>query len=91
MNFFPLTFPPQEGPHLRTENQESEMTMTKFHVPDMTCGHCKKAVEEALHGIDAAAGIEVDLDKHEISLTSSASIEQALAALKGAGYEATTV
>ena len=65
--------------------------MTKFHVPEMTCGHCKKAVEEALHGIDANAGIDVDLDKHEVTLTSSASADQAIAALKSAGYEATAL
>ena len=63
--------------------------MTTYKVPEMTCGHCKKTVEEALHRIDAKADIKVDLEKHEIALASAASSDQVLAALKAAGYDAT--
>lgn len=26
--------------------------MTTFHIPDMSCGHCKATVERTIHGID---------------------------------------
>jgi copper chaperone len=62
--------------------------MTKFSVPDMTCGHCKKAIEEALHKLDAGAQIEIDLDNHIVALTSAAAPDSAIAAIKEAGYTA---
>ncbi len=62
--------------------------MTRFSVPDMTCGHCKKAIEDALHKIDGNAQIEIDLDSHIVSLTSTAATDSAIAAIKDAGYTA---
>ncbi len=62
--------------------------MQKYSVPDMTCGHCKKAIEEAIHQLDDGARIEVDLDAHVIEVATQASTENLLGALKEAGYEA---
>jgi copper chaperone len=60
------------------------MTMT-FHVPDMTCGHCEKAVKEAL--TDALPGIPVavDLAAHRVTLEGgdAATAEEAI---REAGY-----
>lgn len=65
--------------------------MSRFSIPDMTCGHCKKTVETALHGLDAQARIDVDLEKREIELHTSAPTDQVLAVLKSAGYEASPI
>ena len=62
--------------------------MMRYSIPDMTCGHCKKAVETALQELDAQAQIRVDLEKREVELQSSAPADQIVAALKTAGYEA---
>jgi len=62
--------------------------MTKFSIPDMTCGHCKKTVEEAIHRVDATAKVEVDLDKHVASVASAIGAEQLVGALEQAGYPA---
>ncbi len=62
--------------------------MSRYSIPDMTCGHCQKTVETALHGLDAKARIEVDLENHEIELLSQAKPDLIIAALKEAGYEA---
>lgn len=62
--------------------------MSRYSIPEMTCGHCKKTVETALHRLDAKASIDVDLEKHEIALESQASPERVIAVLKEAGYDA---
>ena len=34
--------------------------MQKFEVSGMTCGHCVRAVTEAIHGLDAAAQVAAE-------------------------------
>jgi len=62
--------------------------MTKLSIPDMTCGHCKKTVEETIHRLDAGANIEVDLENHEASVASAIGADQLIGALEQAGYPA---
>jgi len=65
--------------------------MTTLKVPDMTCGHCQATVENAIHGLDAAAAVAVDLATHTVRIKAAKVPTTAiLAALKEAGYEATT-
>jgi len=64
--------------------------MTTLKVPDMTCGHCKAAVESAIHGLDAAAAVAVDLATHTVRIeTAKVPTAAILAALNEAGYPAT--
>ncbi|WP_457645908.1 heavy-metal-associated domain-containing protein [Profundibacter sp.] len=63
--------------------------MTKLNIPDMTCGHCKAAVEKAVASVDADAKVAVDLDTRTVEIDSSADLAAILAALKEEGYEAT--
>ncbi len=63
--------------------------MQKFSVPDMTCGHCKKTIEEAINKLDGNAKIEVDLDAHVIEVATEAGTDKLLSTLKDVGYEAT--
>jgi len=63
--------------------------MTKLNIPDMTCGHCKAAVEKAVASVDACAKVAVDLDTRTVEIDSSADLAAILAALKEEGYEAT--
>ena len=63
--------------------------MTKLNIPDMTCGHCKAAVEKAVASVDAAAKVAVDLDTRSVEIDSSADLSALLNALKDEGYEAT--
>ncbi|AXX98166.1 heavy-metal-associated domain-containing protein [Profundibacter amoris] len=63
--------------------------MTKLNIPDMTCGHCKAAVEKAVASVDADAKVAVDLDNRTAEIDSSADLGAILAALKEEGYEAT--
>ncbi len=62
---------------------------TILNVPDMSCGHCKAAIEKAIHSIDATAEIAVDLDSREVKLTSTADLPDIMAAMSAEGYSAT--
>jgi copper chaperone len=65
--------------------------MTSFSIPKMTCGHCKKSVEEAINRLDADIKIEIDLESHIAAVSGTVEIEAVIAALKDAGYEATAI
>lgn len=39
----------------------------KFTVSDMTCGHCKAAIEQAVH--HAGGHAKIDLDHHSVIVT----------------------
>ncbi len=62
--------------------------MTKFNVPDMSCGHCKKAIEGAIHVLDANARITVDLEARTVEVSGAAGDDAILAALQSEGYPA---
>lgn len=61
--------------------------MTKFTVPDMSCGHCTAAIEKEIKGVDKGAEISCDLSDHCVTIQSSLDNETILAAIKEAGYE----
>lgn len=64
------------------------IAMIRLLVPDMTCGHCKAAVEAALQPI--AQKVEIDLVAHEVRAAGVAPAA-ALAALEEVGFPATVL
>lgn len=55
----------------------------------MTCGHCVRAVTEAIHGVDAAAQVAVDLDAGRVTVRDgTASPDRIAQALAVEGYPA---
>tara|TARA_R110002124_G_scaffold287294_1_gene472348 strand:+ start:8128 stop:8328 length:201 start_codon:yes stop_codon:yes gene_type:complete len=62
--------------------------MTKFSVPQMSCGHCKSSIEKAVASVDADARVEVDLSSREVTVQSNAGTETLIAAMKSEGFEA---
>ena len=62
--------------------------MRHFHVPDMTCDGCLRAVIRALQTLDPLARIEGDLDARTITVTSTKEETALLAVLSSAGYPA---
>jgi copper chaperone len=61
----------------------------KFHVPDMSCGHCKAAIDTSVKGADGSAQLDFDMENGIVSVESQLSADQVMAALKTAGYDAT--
>ena len=63
--------------------------MQRFEVSGMTCGHCVRAVTEAIRGVDAAAQVEVDLGAGRVTVRDgTASPDQVAQALAAEGYPA---
>ena len=61
----------------------------KFHVPDMSCGHCTAAIDKALKAIDPEAKVDTDLPSKTVTIGSAKDPASIRAALKEAGYPAT--
>ncbi len=61
--------------------------MLRFEVPDMTCGHCVKAITQAVQAADPHARVQVDLAQHQVQIDGGAADAPALlAAISDAGY-----
>lgn len=63
--------------------------MTIFNVPDMSCGHCKAAIDKAITAADAAAVITYDMAARKIDVTSSLAAADLATLLEQEGYPAT--
>ena len=62
--------------------------MQVFNVQGMSCGHCVKAITQALQAKDPAASVRVDLAAREVGVESALTTEQVIAAISEEGYEA---
>ncbi len=62
--------------------------MRTIKVEGMSCKHCVMAVEKALNGIDGVTGVNVDLDKGEVSYNDTGSVNENVVkqAIEKAGY-----
>ena len=60
--------------------------MLSFELPDMTCGHCVKAVTQAGQTVDPAAEIVIDLPSHRLEVQTQVTREALVAQLVEAGY-----
>lgn len=65
--------------------------MQVFKVDGMTCEHCVKAVSGAVHGIDRAAQVQVDLAAGEVRVQTTHPVDQVLEAIINEGYKAEAV
>jgi copper chaperone len=63
----------------------------KFHVPDMSCGHCRTSIEKAVAAADPAARVKFDQPGRRVEIDSARDADAMRAALKDAGYDATPV
>jgi copper chaperone len=63
--------------------------MQVFNVQGMSCGHCVKAITQALQAKDPAASVRVDLGTKEVGVESALTVEQVIAAISEEGYEVT--
>ena len=58
-----------------------------FEVQGMTCGHCERAVANAIQGVDAQAQIKIDRAANRVEVDSSASRDALQAAIAEEGYK----
>jgi copper chaperone len=65
------------------------MKDAKFNVPDMSCGHCKAAVEGELNRLSGVEHSDADFEKGIVEVRydeSRVSTEQLKGAIEDAGY-----
>lgn len=65
--------------------------MSRFSVPDMSCGHCKAKIEDALLDADAGAELGFDMEAREVEVDSVLDKGEIVAAIKEAGYTASEI
>ena len=60
-----------------------------FSVPDVSCGHCKSAIESALRPLDGVAEASVDVDSRTVAVSYDDGVmsrERLIAELDEVGY-----
>lgn len=62
--------------------------MTELTIEGMTCGHCRKSVEEALKNVDGVSSVDVDLDAGRARVEGTANASALVAAVEAEGYAA---
>ncbi|MGG7674110.1 cation transporter [Pseudomonas sp. WC2] len=60
--------------------------MQVFNVQGMSCGHCVKAITNAVQAKDPAASVRVDLAAKEVGVESALSAEQVIELISEEGY-----
>ena len=60
--------------------------MTEFLVEGMSCGHCVNVVTQAIHALDPAATVDVDLGTKHVRVHSDLDRFLLSSALADAGY-----
>jgi copper chaperone CopZ len=65
------------------------MTTERFAVAGMTCGHCERAVTEALSGLPGVDAVDVNLERGEVTVTSDRAVDHAdvRRVVSDAGYQ----
>ena len=58
-----------------------------FEVQGMTCGHCERAVTNAIQGVDAQAQVKIDRAANRVEVQSDAKREDLSAAIAEEGYK----
>lgn len=60
--------------------------MLEYDIAKLSCGHCVRAVTEAVQEVDPAARVDVDLARKHVSIDTQAEAARIVAALAEAGY-----
>ena len=63
------------------------MTNRVFNVPDISCDHCKRSIEEALSAVPEVDSVVVTVERREVEVAGAASDDTIIAAIGLAGYD----
>ena len=58
----------------------------EFHVPDMSCEHCVRAITQGVHGVAPQAQVSIDLAAHRVTVADAADGDAVRQAIVAAGY-----
>jgi copper chaperone len=65
------------------------MTTQTYHVPEVSCGHCVKAITEELQPISGVSRVEVDVDTKLVTVEHDGSVTDAQlrSGIEAAGFD----
>ena len=63
------------------------MTNRVFNVPDISCDHCKRSIEETLSAVPEVDSVVVTVERREVEVAGAASDDAIIAAIGLAGYD----
>ena len=63
--------------------------MLILDIPNTTCGHCVRAITQAVTAADPASKVQADLAKRQVQVDTTASRDAVVASLTEAGYQPT--
>jgi copper chaperone len=66
---------------------EIDMTTLTYLVPEVTCGHCKAAIEGEVGQIPGVVSVNVDVDTKRVVVEGDAPADAVVAAINEAGYD----
>jgi copper chaperone len=72
---------------LHSTSNQGVILMQIFNVQGMSCGHCVKAVTQALQAKDPDAEVKVDLGAKTVEVQSKLPSETVIEAIREEGYE----
>lgn len=64
--------------------------MYQLQVENMTCGHCVKAVTQAVQSVDPQAQVQIELADKSVRVGTDKGLDAVRAAIEEAGYPVTT-
>jgi copper chaperone len=81
--------PANLGPHfIQTSLQRKVVFMDQvFTVTGMTCGHCERAVTQALQRLDPKAQVSIDRQAQRVQVSSELARQALAQAIADEGYE----
>jgi copper chaperone len=65
----------------------STATSHVFTVIGMSCGHCEKAVSQAIRQLDPVADVQIDRTAQRVEVTSTKNQEELAQVIREEGYE----
>lgn len=63
----------------------------KFHVPDMSCGHCTAAITKQINGLDPKANVTADLETRTVEVITERPGTVVIDAIAAAGYDSSPI
>ncbi len=61
--------------------------MYEFQIPNMSCGHCVRAITQAVQSLDPSAQVQTDIAAHCVQVDTTAAREKVVEQLEAAGYK----
>ena len=63
------------------------MSTVVYAVPDISCAHCKAAIEAEVAKVEGVESVDVDVDARTVTVSGSAADDALRAAIDEAGYQ----